>query len=161
MRSKTSSGATKRPAPKPTPDYIDTLPEHLGAFGAAVWRERDVCRRQVDEAMKAYDEAVYDAVLDATPKDVLEVMKTKRESVLATVDDILSIACSCAGDQVSPPSTLAGVIEEDAPREAGETIGAVCSDMHANAQEGFLQGFVDSLTPDARNALWATLDRLP
>lgn len=143
-----------KPKPK-TPEYIDNLPEHLSAFGRAIWRDRDTCRKLLVGALETYDDAVYDAVINATPKEVLDVMKKGREAILTHVDSILSIACDCAGDHVRPPSTLAGVIEEEAPREAGETIGAVLSDMRAINQREFLQGFLFSLTPDARGMLEA------
>ncbi len=111
--------------------------------------------------MEEYDDKVYDAAIDAATNkigpDVLAAMKSGREAILTHVDSILSIACDCAGDHVAAPSTLSGIIEEEAPREAGETIGCAVSDMHANEQEWFLQSLARSLTSDAREALLGAL----
>ena len=173
---KKSTKAKKLPAPlpvappKPPPkdkraEYVDTLPDHLSAFGRAIWRDRDTCRKLLDDAMEEYDDKVYDAAIDAATNkigpDVLAAMTSGREAILTHADSILAIACDCAGDHVSAPSTRRGSSKRKPPRAAGETIGCSVSAMHSNEQEWFLQSFVDSLTPAARDALWSSLDRLP
>jgi len=158
---KKSPKAKKLPPKEKRAEYIDTLPEHLSAFGRAVWKERDTCRKLLADAMEEYDDKVYDAAIDAATNkigpDVLAAMTSGREAILAHADSILAIACDCAVDHVATPRTMSDIIDEEAPREAGETIGFAVSYMHANEQEWLLQSLARSLTSDARKALLGAL----
>jgi hypothetical protein len=135
-----------------SPEYITDLPLHLLTFGMAVENERDTCRKFLTDAMETYDDAVYDAVIDATPKDVIEAMKKGREAIIGNADSILSVACSCASEEIPAP-TINAMLEDMGEREAGEYIACIVSEMHANGQYAFLSTFLHNLTRGAREQL--------
>lgn len=136
------------------PDYIADLPLHLLSFGSAVEKERDTCRKFIIDAMEKYDDAVYDAVIDATPKEVIVAMKVGRDAIVDQVDSILSVACSCAAEEIPSPSVenMLGNLDD---REAGEFLGQFISDMHAGDQYALLSSLVHNLSRDAREQLEA------
>lgn len=160
---KTSPKAKKMPPVKvPTqpkrPAWLE-LPEHLGEFSKAVEQERKACVKLLTDAMESYDDAVYDAAIDAAKNKigpaVLAAMNAGREAILAKADDILAIACTCAEDHV-PAMTVGSVLaraEEDDPRNLGELIGASLSDMRSLSQDMACKSLVGSLSSDAREAL--------
>lgn len=143
----------------PTPDWIENLPDHLSEFGDAIWQERDTCRKLLADAMEEYDDKIYDAVIDTEPKNVLAVMKSGREAIIAHAESILSIACDCAGDHVEARTAEDILTEsaEDDPRDLGDRIGSLLSDMRSLGQDMTCKALVGSLSPDAREALLCAL----
>jgi hypothetical protein len=144
-----------KPAKDPLPDWLMTLPDHLDEFGTALHLERKNCVKLLTEAMEEYDDAIYDAVLDATPKDVLEAMKKGREGITSQADAILAIACSCAEDH-APNLTQETILERgiaDDPGSLGEGIGCALSAGCALEQSMLCRALVHNLSKDAREAL--------
>ena len=160
--SKKKSPPTTKPAPaKPEalPDWLATLPDNLKEFGEAVHNERATCRKLLDDALEAYDDAVYDVVIDGTPKDVLTAMKKGRDSITEHADSILAIAASCAEDTIDT-KTIFDIMREgfdDDIRNLGDLIGCVISEGRALEQAMLCQTLVRSLSLDARETLLGVL----
>lgn len=154
-RAKKPVKAPSKPDKDRMPEWLDTLPEHLERFGRALNKARKLCVELLEEAMEEYDDKIYDAVLDATPKDVLEAMNKGRGDVTGQVDSILAIACACAEDHapnLTKDALLAQGVEED-PRGLGEAIGCAISESPALAQDMLCTALVGSLSSDARESL--------
>ena len=106
----------KKPA---TPEYIETLPEHLSEFGRAIHKERKVFEAD------------------------------------GTVDGILGIVCSIAEETLPDPDAC-----WDSAIDNGERIAEAVSESSSLHQQSFFSALVSRLSSDARDALWAELDRL-
>jgi hypothetical protein len=145
--------AKPSPLPKGHPDWILNLSDHLDGFGSAIQQSRAECRKRVADALSEYDDAVYDAVLDGTPKDVLEAMKKGQEDILDLSDSILETACNCAEDHIEAPPSVLDIITGHPAREAGDDINAALCEADALWQYEFCQSLVRNLTHDAREAL--------
>ena len=73
-----------------------------------------------------------------------------------TVDAILGIVCSCAEEAIPDPDEC-----WDYAMDNGGRIAEAVSAAPSNGQMVFFSAFVGRLSPDAREALWAELDRQP
>lgn len=144
---------SRQPVKESYPDWILTLPDHLDEFGTAIHKERGTCVKLLTEALEEYDDKIYDAVLDATPKEVIAAMKGGRESITSQADAILAIACACAEDHIEAPPTVLDIITGTSAREAGDDINAALCEADSLWQYEFCQTLVHNLTHDAREAL--------